>query len=190
MNSINLLQEPSAPPPLFVDDLLEKQAAKVDMFGLELEELVKNMRHAIREHPGSCRAVGLAAPQIGNSQRVVLMEDYRFPSDKEAYIVYVNPEIIEQRGSMISHEYCLSIPGSFGFFVIRPSYVRVKARDINGNAFEEELHGLHAQIMRHEIDHLNGITVMDRSLLGKFWKDVVNSMAYLSAMLGGVPYGR
>ena len=94
---------------------------------------------------------GLAAPQVGVLRRVCLVMD----DESGEYIELVNPEIIAQSGEQTGLEGCLSVPGKWGI-VTRPSHVRVRAQDRNGDWFEVEGDGLTARCFCHEIEHLDG----------------------------------
>ena len=94
---------------------------------------------------------GLAAPQVGILRRAcVVMDD-----DTEEYIELINPSIVDQSGEQTGPEGCLSVPGKWGL-VTRPSYVRVRAQDRDGNWFEVEGEGLTARCFCHELEHLDG----------------------------------
>ena len=112
------------------------------------------------------RGAGLAAPQVGVLKRLVLV---RFEDNE--IVPFINPTILE-RGSEkdIVEEGCLSIPDQL-VNVKRPTYVRVRFLDIEGNTIECDLEGLDARILQHEIDHLNGILIIDHiSLVDKIKK--------------------
>ena len=101
--------------------------------------------------------VGLAAPQVGILKRVVVIDVGK------GLIELINPEIIEVRGSQINMEGCLSFPGQSGY-VDRPTYAKVKALDRNGDEKIYEGEGLLAIAFCHEIDHLNGILYIDKTI--------------------------
>jgi peptide deformylase len=105
----------------------------------------------------SGNGVGLAAPQVGMLKRIFLVD---FQDEKGA-VVYINPEIIEQEGTQINQEACLSLPGESGE-VERPERIKVRAMNEAGEWFEEEAEGLRAICICHENDHLDGILFIDR----------------------------
>lgn len=120
----------------------------------ELERLAREMIETMKEAPG----VGLAAPQIGKSIRLIVVE--RTP----APLVMINPEITGH--SLRKHaleEGCLSVPGKYGL-IKRYRTVKVRARTLDGAPFELKAKGLLAQIFQHEIDHLNGVLYIDKAL--------------------------
>jgi len=100
--------------------------------------------------------VGLAAPQIGISKRIAVV-DIR----EDNKIVLINPEIIVEEGKSVMKEGCLSIPGEIGD-VVRSEKIKVKSLDRKGNEIEFEAEGFEARAIQHEIDHLNGILFIDK----------------------------
>ena len=141
------------------DPVLRKKAQAVNNFDDELEKFVEEMFSTMYLYEG----VGLAAPQVGVSLRLFVM-DSREENNKGKKVV-INPEILEYLGEEVSEEEgCLSIPEIFED-VYRPEGVKVRYQDINGNVIEEELHGYQARIFQHEYDHLEGILLLIRFLL-------------------------
>ncbi|HWZ98836.1 MAG TPA: peptide deformylase [Candidatus Dormibacteraeota bacterium] len=149
--------EPAAPPRKiynvvkYGDPVLEKSTKPITKFDAELEELIEDMFATMYAAQG----VGLAAPQIGKSFRVAVV-DVTSGKNPEAKIVLVNPEIIHAEGEKREEEGCLSIPGFRGY-VVRPQFVTVKAQNAKGESFEIRGEDLLARAFCHEIDHLNGI---------------------------------
>jgi peptide deformylase len=133
------------------DPVLERPGAMVKTFDAELETLAEDMFVSMYAAQG----VGLAAPQIGKSMRLAVV-DVTTGKNPEAKIVLVNPEIIHAEGEAREEEGCLSIPGFRGY-VIRPQFVTVRAQNLKGETFEIRGENLLARAFCHEIDHLNGI---------------------------------
>jgi peptide deformylase len=133
------------------DPVLEKPGAAIKKFDAELEALAEDMFVSMYAAQG----VGLAAPQIGKSMRLAVV-DVTTGKNPEAKIVLVNPEIIHAEGEAREEEGCLSIPGFRGY-VIRPQFVTVRAQNLKGETFEIRGENLLARAFCHEIDHLNGI---------------------------------
>jgi peptide deformylase len=133
------------------DPVLEKPTKPITKFDAELEELAEDMFATMYAAQG----VGLAAPQIGKSIRIAVV-DVTGGKNPEAKIVLVNPEIIHAEGEKREEEGCLSIPGFRGY-VVRPQFVTVKAQNLKGEWFEIRGEDLLARAFCHEIDHLNGI---------------------------------
>ena len=134
----------------FGNPVLEKPAEKVTVFDEELQTLVDDMFESMY----AARGVGLAAPQIGISRRVAVI-DVTFKEDSTAKLVLINPEIIHTEGRHAQSEGCLSIP-DFRENVTRPNKVTVRAQDVKGKIFEKTGDDLLARAFLHETDHLNG----------------------------------
>lgn len=133
------------------DAVLETKAAPITEFDTEeLRQLVKEMFEAMYVYHG----VGLAAPQIGISKRVAVI-DVSGGEDESQKLVLINPEIIAREGVQTIEEGCLSIPG-FREPVSRARKVTVRAQDVSGKTFELVGEDLVARAFQHETDHLNG----------------------------------
>ena len=132
------------------DSVLETPAAPITVFDENLEKLVEDMFESMYAAHG----VGLAAPQIGISKRLAVI-DITFKEEPDAKLVLVNPEIIRTEGKQSSNEGCLSIP-EFREPVTRPNVVTVRAQDVHGTFFEKTGEELLARALLHETDHLNG----------------------------------
>jgi peptide deformylase len=147
------------------DRVLETPAATITTFDKELEKLVEDMFESMYEAHG----VGLAAPQIGISKRIAVI-DTSFKEDDGAKLVLVNPEIIKTEGKQSGGEGCLSVP-EFRERVVRANKVTVRAQDLKGKTFEMTGEGLLARAFLHETDHLNGklflshISALKRNLI-------------------------
>ena len=137
------------------DPVLKSRATPVDRFDDTLRNQVGRMAGIMKDAFG----VGLAAPQLGISQRVFV---YRVGQDAPV-VVLVNPEV-EWSGDDNEQfdEGCLSIPG-IELEVERPVHVRVRARDEQGDERTVEASGLEARVIQHEIDHLDGVLILDRT---------------------------
>ncbi len=134
----------------FGNPVLEKPAAPVTAFDAELKKLVDDMFESMYAAHG----VGLAAPQIGLSKRLAVI-DISFKEDPDARLVLANPEIIHAEGKHAQSEGCLSIP-DFRESVTRAKKVTIRAQDENGKWFEKTGEELLARAFLHETDHLNG----------------------------------
>ena len=130
--------------------VLETPAKPVTKFDDELKKLTEDMFESMYAAQG----VGLAAPQIGVSLRLTVV-DVSLGKNPEAKLVLANPEIIHVEGEQREEEGCLSMPGFRGT-VIRPQYVTVRAQDAAGTRFEMRGEGLLARAFCHEADHLDG----------------------------------
>lgn len=140
----------------YPNPVLRKQAEPVKEFNEELNRLVANMAETMYDAPG----VGLAAPQIGVSRQVAVIDISAKDQDNEL-IVLINPEITSGEGSQVDEEGCLSVV-DLTAKVKRFERITVKARDIKGNSREFEAEGWFARVIQHETDHLNGILFIDR----------------------------
>jgi len=134
----------------FGNPVLEKPAEKITHFDESLRKLVEDMFESMYVAHG----VGLAAPQIGISKRLAVI-DVSFKEDPKARLVLVNPEIIRTEGKQRGSEGCLSLP-EFREEVTRPLRVTVRAQDASGKHFEASGEELLARALMHETDHLNG----------------------------------
>ncbi len=141
----------------FGDPVLEKVTQPITEFDTpELNQLLADMFESMYEAHG----VGLAAPQIGISKRIAVI-DVTFKEDPSAKLVLINPEIINPEGKISDTEGCLSIP-EFRAYVERPSRLVLRGLDRAGQRFEIEASKLFARILQHETDHLNGLLFVDR----------------------------
>ncbi len=159
----------------FGDPVLEKHAEPVTAFDAELKKLVEDMFESMYAAHG----VGLAAPQIGISKRLAVI-DVSFKEDPEAKLVLANPEIIHTEGRHTQNEGCLSIP-EFRESVTRPRKVTIRAQDVNGNFYEKTGEELLARAFLHETDHLNGklyishISALKRDLMRRKIRKLVKA---------------
>jgi peptide deformylase len=140
------------------DPILRKKAIKVRKADDGLRKLADDMWETMLEAPG----VGLAAPQIGKSIRLIVVHvpDDEEDGTRETSLRLLNPEIIKSHGSQLGPEGCLSIPGWAGD-VERAMHVTVKAVDMDNRPVRIKAHGYLARVLQHEIDHLDGILFPD-----------------------------
>jgi peptide deformylase len=137
----------------FPDERLRTVAKHVPTVDKSIQTLVKDMFETMKEEKG----IGLAATQVNVHKRVVVMD---VSSDQNEPYVFINPEIIEKSGSIISEEGCLSVPDNYAK-VDRAEFVKVQALNEKGENFELEAHGLLAVCIQHELDHLQGKLFVD-----------------------------
>ncbi len=128
--------------------VLEMQCEKVDVFDKKLSKLLADMYDTMIENDG----VGLAAPQIGLSKQIAIVDI----DDHHGTIELINPVILEQRGKQTGPEGCLSFPGLYGD-VSRADYIKVRTFNRKGKVRIIEAEGFLARAIQHEIDHLEGI---------------------------------
>lgn len=132
--------------------VLRQKCEAVTKVTKKTQFLVDDLFRAMRKANG----VGLAAPQLGINQRVVVIAPY-----DQKPMALINPRIIKSEGEQIGQEGCLSIPGLYGD-VKRASSIEVEAYDRKGRMFTVELEGMPARIAQHEIDHLDGVLFIDK----------------------------
>jgi peptide deformylase len=135
----------------FGDPVLRRPAAPVEKVDDSVTKLMRDLDETMRNAPG----VGLAAPQIGVSRRVIVWE-YEENSGALA-----NPRVLDRRGEVEGDEACLSLPG-LTFPVLRAEWVRVEGLDKSGGRVTLELEDWPARILQHEIDHTEGVLFIDR----------------------------
>jgi peptide deformylase len=141
------------------DPVLRMKAKRVKKIDAATQKLIDDMIETMRDAPG----VGLAAPQVGASLRVIVVE---LPEDEEdpqsgAKMQLVNPEITKSDGEQTGEEGCLSIPGYVGV-VKRKMNVTVKGLNRKGKEVKVNASGYLARVLQHEIDHIDGILFTDR----------------------------
>lgn len=134
------------------DPVLRQKAKRVKTIDSSVQRLIADMLETMHATPGR---VGLAAPQVGVSLRVIVIG---LPEEED--IVLVNPEIVRKSGQRSVTEGCLSVPGYFGE-VNRAEAVTAKGRNAKGKEIRIKADGLLAQALEHEIDHLNGQLYID-----------------------------
>ena len=147
------------------EPVLRRKAHAVTKFDKNLQSLIDDMVETMRDAPG----VGLAAPQIGLAERLIVVEYYEREEDEEMedapkkVWAVINPEIIKaSEEKLLGVEGCLSIPNMVGE-VARHAAVQVKGLNRHGKPLKIKAQGWLARIFQHEIDHLNGILFTDRA---------------------------
>jgi peptide deformylase len=137
----------------FPDPRLTTVATAVETFDKALKKLVEDMTETMY----SANGIGLAATQVNVHKRLLVLD---VSENQDQLRVYINPEILSQSGEQTHEEGCLSVPGIYAN-VKRAENITVKAQDIEGNSFEEQLEELHAVCIQHEMDHLIGRLFVD-----------------------------
>jgi peptide deformylase len=156
------------------DPVLRQISKPVETFDDKLKTLVADMLETMYDAPG----IGLAAVQVGEPIRLIVidLQEPRDPDDPESPVVreprvFINPEILWHSDSEVPYtEGCLSVPEQYAE-VMRPDRIRARWRDENGEAYEEEIDGLLAVCLQHEMDHLNGVLFIDH--LSRLKRDMV-----------------
>lgn len=135
------------------DEILRKRCREVSEITDRIKMTMEDMLETMREQFG----VGIAAPQVGIMRRMFIAE----PEPGRVYFM-INPEMLEQIGSQIDDEGCLSVPGMIGT-VERPEKIKIKATDLDGVEHVYDFEGFDARVMCHEYDHLEGILYVDKA---------------------------
>lgn len=139
----------------FPDPRLKERSTAVTEFDDALRTLIRDMSDTMYVAPG----VGLAAVQVAVLKRLFVMDSRE--EGGQGLEVFVNPEILEEKGEIVYEEGCLSLP-DFSEEVKRKEWIKVRFQDETGEAHEKELDGFRAVIFQHEFDHLNGVLATDR----------------------------
>ncbi len=140
------------------DKVLRQKAKQVEEITPEIKELVADMFYTMYETDG----IGLAAPQIGKSLRIFVIDlEWHHEDGKKNPLVFINPKFTLFEGETTAEEGCLSIPGIFEK-VTRAEKVIIEATDLDGNRFTIKSDNFLAVAMQHEYDHLEGILFIDK----------------------------
>ncbi|HVU45030.1 MAG TPA: peptide deformylase [Terracidiphilus sp.] len=140
----------------YPDPVLSQPGEPVTEFNDELRELVANMF----ETTYAAQGIGLAAPQVGVSKRLTVI-DLSVGKDPQEKLVLINPEVISSEGKLYEEEGCLSFP-DIREKIVRAAKVRIRAQDEYGKWFEMDGEDLLSRAFQHEIDHLDGILFIFR----------------------------
>ena len=142
------------------DARLKEVSEPVALFDDELRRFIADLEETRLNGPA---AVGIAAPQVGRLQRIVIIDcsATRKPVPNHGRQVLVNPEITDWQGFELGREGCLSVPDYTGN-VIRAERIKLTARDPFGEPLEFEMEGYEARAVQHEVDHLDGMLFVDR----------------------------
>ncbi|HEY5380634.1 MAG TPA: peptide deformylase [Acidobacteriaceae bacterium] len=140
----------------YPDPILAKPGEPVTEFTETLAQFVDEMWESMYAAQG----IGLAAPQVGVSKRITVI-DVNFKEKPDERLVLINPKIVESEGKVTGEEGCLSLP-EIRDKVQRAARVKVRAQNVKGEFFEVEGRELLGRALQHEIDHLNGILFIDR----------------------------
>ncbi len=143
---------------VYGDPVLRKRAKPVASISPALKRLADDMLDSMYESNG----IGLAAPQVGESVRLVVVDISGGEGKEKQPYVFFNPVILSSRGEIVAEEGCLSVPDVWAD-VTRPEIITVQALDREGKPFElKNVNGLLARCIQHEIDHLEGVLFVDK----------------------------
>lgn len=140
----------------YPESVLRKATEKIATFDNDLTKLVEDMAETMYDAPG----IGLAAPQIGKSIKLIVVDTSEDKEGEKEYMPLVNPEIIAHEGSQLDEEGCLSVP-DLTANVKRYLKITVAYQDLQGQPHELSTENRFAVVLQHEIDHLNGILFID-----------------------------
>ncbi|UCG77912.1 MAG: peptide deformylase [Nitrospirota bacterium] len=140
----------------YPDEILRGNAANIEEINGDTQVLIDNMVETMYAAPG----IGLAAPQIGDHRRVIVL-DVSNIEEHRPLITIINPVIVEAQGTVESEEGCLSVPGYISS-IRRHEKVLVKGVDRDGKEIFVEADGLLSRALQHEIDHLDGVLFVDK----------------------------
>jgi peptide deformylase len=137
----------------YPDSRLRTIAKPVERFDSALLQLIDDMKDTMYAENG----IGLAATQVNEHIQLLVLD---VSENGDQFRIFINPELMEKEGSETCEEGCLSVPGVYAE-VQRAQKVRVKAQNPDGSFFEDDLDGMHAVCLQHEIDHLKGVLFVD-----------------------------
>jgi len=141
------------------DPRLKQESLPIERFDDELRAFIQDLEETMRASPGG---IGIAAPQVGRFQRIVILDLSSKPKIKNhGRMVLINPEITEWEGMVKGREGCMSVPDYTGN-VIRAEKIKFTAFDELGNQHQYETEGFEARAVQHEVDHLDGVLFIDR----------------------------
>lgn len=139
---------------IYPDPVLEKKADPVEEINEEVAAIAREMIELMHKSHG----LGLAAPQVGLSKQIIVVNPVIEPGKEQ---VYINPQILKRKGRVLGEEGCLSFPGLFGN-VVRARWIRVSARLLTGEEVVFEAENFPARVLQHEIDHLQGVLFVQK----------------------------
>jgi peptide deformylase len=138
------------------DEVLKVKAAEIRDITRRIVDLAAAMTRTLHLAPG----IGLAAPQVGESLQLITV-DLSVGENPEELLIVINPRIVDTEGYEISEEGCLSVPG-YSLPIKRNARISLQGTLLDGSDLNAEFDGLKARVLQHEIDHLNGVLIVDR----------------------------
>lgn len=137
---------------------LRIKSSQVPTINKSIRRLIKDLKHTLEDSGGA----GLAAPQIGVYERIVLVKFGQDEGEMQPPMVLINPEIVKASNPQRGFDGCLSIPNIITWQTIRPDTLELSALDETGKRIQIKANGIDARLVHHEIDHLDGILFLDR----------------------------
>lgn len=157
----------------FPNPILRQKAKKISTFDDSLQNLISDMAETMYDAPG----VGLAAPQIGESIQLIVVNIAKEDTEEQEFMAMINPEITEREGKQVDEEGCLSVL-DLTASVKRSQKITVCYQDISGEKQELTVEDRFAIVLQHEIDHLHGVLFIDHlsTLKRSLYKKKVKKM--------------
>ena len=144
---------------IYPDERFKQISQPVKEFSEDIKKFVRDLEETFRSFPG---CVGIAAPQVGRFERIVLVDiSYKPQHVNHGFLVLINPEITSSEGASLGREGCLSVPDYTGK-VERAKSITLEACNENGEEHQFRMSGYEARAVQHEIDHLDGKLFLDR----------------------------
>lgn len=140
----------------YPEPVLRAETTEITTFDDNLKNLIEDMAETMYDAPG----IGLAAPQIGESVKLIVVDTSKDSEEEREYLAMVNPKIVEHEGNQIDEEGCLSVP-ELTAKVKRFKKITVTYQDLEGNTQRLTTEDRFAVVLQHEIDHINGILFID-----------------------------
>ena len=137
---------------------LRKKSATVKKINRKVRDLVQDLKHTLLTQPGA----GLAAPQIGVHQRITVVRFGQDSGTMDPPMALINPVILEEGPPGKGFDGCLSLPKIYTWDTVRPTWLRFRAQNEQGETFEMRVEGIDSILVHHEVDHLDGILFLDR----------------------------
>ena len=157
----------------FPDPRLTERSKEITKITDEIKKQVPEMFEVMYRH----RGIGLAGPQVGVMHRIIVANLTGSRDQKGEEQVFINPKIVKKTGTMLEEEGCLSLPG-INARIKRAAAVKVEFFDLEGQAWETEAEALFAKLFQHEIDHLDGVLMIEKMSAAdlKTWKPLLKEM--------------
>ena len=144
---------------VYPDPRLKQVSKPVTQFDDSLRNFIRDLEETMRAGPGG---VGIAAPQVGHFERIVIVDVSCKPKIKHhGRLILINPEILSKEGSAVGREGCLSVPEYTGN-VARAKFITLRAQNEFGETSEFDMERYEARAAQHEMDHLDGFLLLDR----------------------------
>ena len=144
----------------YPDERLKQLSEPVSVIDVRIQDFIRELEATRLAGPSAC---GIAAPQVGRFQRIVIVDvsNMKKPVANHGHLIMINPEIIEHDGMVMGSECCLSVP-EFTGNVMRAEKIKLQFQNPQGETIQFETTGFEARAIQHEMDHLDGVLFLDR----------------------------